>query len=159
MYDRTKAVEYAKRWWNKRNPSFYNFDNLGGDCTNFISQCLLYGGYKMKYDVLNGWFYETLSHRSPSFTGVNEFYHFSTKNTQNLGVKAVICNINDLEIGDVVQLRQSLNRFTHSLLVTNVLNNGDNIKDRILVSTHTIDSFDRKLSDYYMLEYRCLKMI
>ena len=39
-YDRQAAVDYAHRWAYHRNPDFYNFDELGGDCTNFASQCL-----------------------------------------------------------------------------------------------------------------------
>ena len=38
-YDRQAAVDYAHRWAYHRNPDFYNFDELGGDCTNFASQC------------------------------------------------------------------------------------------------------------------------
>jgi len=40
----TSAVNYAKLWSsnssNLRNPSYPNWDNNGGDCCNFISQCL-----------------------------------------------------------------------------------------------------------------------
>ena len=42
-YDRQAAVAYAHRWAYLRNPAFYNFDKLGGDCTNFASQCLYAG--------------------------------------------------------------------------------------------------------------------
>ncbi len=43
-YDRDKAVEYAKDWWNKRNPDCANFEN---DCANFVSQALYAGGWPM----------------------------------------------------------------------------------------------------------------
>lgn len=43
MYDRNKSVEYARKWALGRNPLYYNYDNIGGDCTNFISQCLFEG--------------------------------------------------------------------------------------------------------------------
>ena len=39
-YDRQKAIKYAKVWAYFRNPNYYNFDNIGGDCTNYISQCM-----------------------------------------------------------------------------------------------------------------------
>ncbi|MBQ3571404.1 MAG: amidase domain-containing protein, partial [Clostridia bacterium] len=42
-YNRQNAVEYAKKWALKRNPKYYNFDNIGGDCTSFASQCLFAG--------------------------------------------------------------------------------------------------------------------
>ena len=42
-YDRGSAVSYAHRWAYDRNPAFYDFSPLGGDCTNYASQCLLAG--------------------------------------------------------------------------------------------------------------------
>ena len=32
-YNRTAAVEYANRWAYFRNPEFYDFSAIGGDCT------------------------------------------------------------------------------------------------------------------------------
>ena len=75
-YSREKAILYAEKYWNYRNPKFFNFDKLGGDCTNFISQCLFYGGFDMDFKE-NGWFYSTLNSRSPAWSGVNEFCSFS----------------------------------------------------------------------------------
>lgn len=40
-YDRQAAFEYAKNWAFRRNPRYYNFEKIGGDCTNFASQCIL----------------------------------------------------------------------------------------------------------------------
>ena len=34
-YDRSAAVLYAHQWAYGRNPAFYDYENLGGDCTNF----------------------------------------------------------------------------------------------------------------------------
>ena len=42
-YDRLLASDYAVKYALFRNPKFFNFDDLGGDCTNFCSQCLLAG--------------------------------------------------------------------------------------------------------------------
>ena len=39
-YDRAAAVLYAHQWAYGRNPAFYDYENLGGDCTNFASQYL-----------------------------------------------------------------------------------------------------------------------
>lgn len=36
-YDRPAALAYARKWALGRNPAFLDFENLGGDCTNFIS--------------------------------------------------------------------------------------------------------------------------
>lgn len=52
-YDRNLAISYAKRWALSRNPKYYNFDAVGGDCTSFISQCLFAGSQKMNYNHEN----------------------------------------------------------------------------------------------------------
>ncbi|MCY7962238.1 amidase domain-containing protein [Bacillus inaquosorum] len=45
QYDRLGAVQYAEKFWNKRNPAYKNFSD---NCTNFISQCLHAGGAPMR---------------------------------------------------------------------------------------------------------------
>ena len=42
-YNRELAVAYAHRWAYGRNPEYFDFQGIGGDCTNFASQCI-YGG-------------------------------------------------------------------------------------------------------------------
>jgi len=42
-YDRKKAVEYALKYAEKRNPAY---PNVQLNCTNFVSQCLAAGGKK-----------------------------------------------------------------------------------------------------------------
>ena len=48
-YDRFAGVSYAHRWAYERNPKYMNFDELGGDCTNFASQCLYAGAGVMNF--------------------------------------------------------------------------------------------------------------
>ena len=48
-YDRQKVIEYAKKWAFSRNPRYYNFDSVGGDCTSFVSQCIFVGANVMNY--------------------------------------------------------------------------------------------------------------
>ena len=54
LYDRVSALNYAKKWTLARNPRYYNFDSVGGDCTSFVSQCIFAGSQKINY---NGWYY------------------------------------------------------------------------------------------------------
>lgn len=44
-YNREVAIAYAHRWWDSQNPEFYSY--LHGDCANFVSQALYYGGLEM----------------------------------------------------------------------------------------------------------------
>ncbi|HIS96851.1 MAG TPA: amidase domain-containing protein, partial [Candidatus Scatomorpha pullistercoris] len=77
-YDRQRAVAYARRWAYSRNPLFYNFTGIGGDCTNFISQCLLAGCCVMNCTPTFGWYYRNASDRAPAWTGVQYLYNFLT---------------------------------------------------------------------------------
>ena len=43
-YDSGLAVDYANSYCDKRNPEFNDYTGSGGDCANFVSQCLLAGG-------------------------------------------------------------------------------------------------------------------
>lgn len=57
-YYRQKAIQYAEKWAFSRNPKYHNFDAVGGDCTNFISQCLYEGCKVMNYTKDVGWYYK-----------------------------------------------------------------------------------------------------
>ena len=158
MYNRKKAVEYAYTWWNSRNPQFFNFDNFGGDCTNFISQCLYYGDIPMQKSNNLGWFYNSSNNRSYSWTGVVEFFNFCTQNNTGLGPKAKLVTISMLEIGDIVQLQQfSQDRFHHNLIITKI--NGIPNIENIFVTCHTNDAKDKPLKDYYYNKIRFLKIL
>ena len=46
-YNAAAAVKYARNWWNRRNPNYDDFSYSGGDCANFVSQCLIAGGFSI----------------------------------------------------------------------------------------------------------------
>ena len=70
IYNRAAAVAYARRWAMDRNPAYYDFSNLGGDCTNFASQCIYAGARVMNYTKVLGWYYRTTGDRTASWSGV-----------------------------------------------------------------------------------------
>jgi hypothetical protein len=47
-YDPAAAVKYAKKYWQNYNPNYANYKNDGGDCANFVSQCMIAGGFSFK---------------------------------------------------------------------------------------------------------------
>ena len=159
-YERERALEYAKRWALSRNPLFYDFTGGGGNCTNFVSQCILAGGLIMNPTPTFGWYYSSIDDRSPSWTGVREFYEFicgvgnfpSTSERQ--GPVAIEVAREMIEIGDVVQLSDFQGRFYHSLLVSGFNDGGD-----ILISAQSNDALDRPLSTYNYNAARFLHII
>lgn len=150
-YNRNKVYEYAKRWAYSRNPRYYNFDSVGGDCTNFVSQCIYAGCNQMNYTPIYGWYYIDGNNKSPSWTGVEFLYRFLIMNNGE-GPKGVETTINNLEIGDVIQISFDGNKYTHSLIV---VKNGDN-SNNILISAHTFDVFGKSLSEYGYQKFRCI---
>lgn len=155
IYNRLSAVNYAKKWAFEKNPAYENFDNLGGDCTNFVSQCLHAGGIKMNYEKY-GWFYKNLNDRAPAWSGVNEFYNFSLKNTTSAGVKAKEIEIEDAKIGDVIILKNE-EKLYHSLIITNIIQPIS--KRNILVTSHDNDVLDKPLSHYFFQDFKILNIL
>ena len=151
MYNREAVYEYAKKWAYGRNPKYYNFDSVGGDCTNFVSQCIFAGCKQMNYDRNNGWYYINGNNKSPSWTGVEFLYNFlTTKNYQ--GPKGEKTTIDKLEIGDVIQLSFNGQIFSHSLIV---VKNGTNTTST-LIAAHTYDVFGKSIREYGFEKYRCI---
>ena len=148
FYDRDAATEYAHKWAFRRNPEYYNFDNIGGDCTNFVSQCIYAGAGVMNYTDTFGWYYNSLSDRAPAWSGVEFLYKFLVTN-KSVGPYARHTSQNGLFIGDIIQLGREDGAFYHSLIVTET-------KAEILVTTHTYDGLDRPLSSYIYSQIRFL---
>lgn len=139
-YNREKAVSYARRWALGRNPAYFNFDGLGGDCTNFVSQCLYAGAGVMNYTRDTGWYYVNLSERAPAWTGVEFLRQFLVSN-RSVGPFATEADRAELRPGDVVQLGDLGGRYYHTLIVTE-------IAPEIRVVAHTFDALDRPLRSY-----------
>lgn len=155
-YNRKNAVAYAQQWAFKRNPRYLDFSKLGGDCTSFISQCILVGGAPMNYTKTMGWYYISANDRAPAWSGVEYFYQFLTKN-KGIGPKGTLVPIKEVEIGDVIQLSFDGGTYRHSLLVVGT----GEIPDihNVLIATHTDDSDNRPLDTYeFTQKYRCIKI-
>ncbi len=149
-YNREAAVDYAKKWANSRNPKYFDFDALGGDCTNFASQCLYAGSQIMNYTPQYGWYYINANKKSPSWTGVPYFYNFLISN-KGIGPHAESSTIDKMQIGDFIQLG-SENGFYHSLIIIRI--EGMPKESSIYIACHTTDCFDRVLSSYYYEKIR-----
>ena len=151
-YDRYSAYYYARRWAFDRNPNFYDFSNLGGNCTNYASQVLFAGGCPMNYARWSGWFYENVDYRAPAWTGVEYLYNFLMNNNET-GPIARECTIEELEIGDIIQLNfGDDDRFDHTPVVVGIkypIN-----PDNIFVAANSEDRFDYRLSNYYYTDIR-----
>jgi len=134
-YQRDAAVAYAHRWAYDRNPAFYNYDNIGGDCTNFASQVLLAGGAEMDYTPTFGWYYIDANNKAPAWTGVEYLYRFLTSSDRRCGPQGKVVPLDEIEPGDIIQLSFDGQSFTHTPVVVAV--KGEPGPENILVAAHT----------------------
>ena len=148
FYDRDAAVAYARRWALSRNPAYYDFSELGGDCTNFASQCIYAGAGVMNYTPVFGWYYLSSADRTASWTGVEFLYDFLIGNTTE-GPFAREVSAEEALPGDVVQLGTRSGDFYHTPVITA-------IEPQILVAAHSYDVLDRPLSTYNFSRVRFL---
>ncbi len=150
-YNRKEVVEYAKKWAFSRNPKYYNFDSVGGDCTSFASQCIYAGSKKMNYTKNTGWYYINGNNKSPSWSGVEFLYKFLVNNNQ-VGPQAKEVMQNMIEIGDIAQLSFDGIKFGHTLVIVNIENRF--ILRDIKIASHTLDSFNKPISEYNFKKIR-----
>ena len=156
-YDRNAAVAYARKWAFRRNPAYFDFQNIGGDCTNFASQCL-YAGVGVMNDTPDlGWYYQSLTNRAAAWTGVEYFYNFLTGNYEGVGdgagpfAKAV--SLSEIEIGDFIQFGRGTGDFYHTPIVVGFS------RGTPLLAAHTYDAYNRLLTSYSFERLRCIHIL
>ena len=147
-YLRENAILYANRYAFSQNPIFGNFAGIGGNCTNFVSQCIYAGSCVMNYTMDFGWYYINSSDRAPAWSSVEYLYDYLTGApdfiTANGGIGPYGIEVDSIGAieGDVVQLADESGDFYHTLIITG-FSDGET-----LVSAHTNDALDRPLSSY-----------
>lgn len=158
-YLKENAIAYARKWALAQNPLFFNYSGLGGDCTNFVSQCILAGSCKMNFTRDFGWYYVDDSNRAPAWTGVEYFYDFMTQSqefaSQNMGIGPFGISVSSERArpGDAVQISNELGDFYHTLFVTDVRGT------EIYVCAHSDNALDRPLSTYEYSESRFIRIL
>ena len=156
-YDRAAVVQYAHQWAYGRNPAFYDYELLGGDCTNFASQCVYAGSGVMNFTPTYGWYYIDSDQKAPAWTGVPYLYNFLTRQEQSVGPVARPCALEELVPGDLVQLSFSGQEFQHTPVVVRV--SYPVTLDTVLIAAHSFDADDRPLSTYEFQDIRFLHLL
>jgi len=138
----TEACTYAETFALKPNPNYKYFDNIGGDCTNFISQILHAGGVKQT---------ESWKPYTNPWVRVEDIYLYLT--TQKLATK--LPNENSLSKGCLIQFYiPKIGRFFHNGFITYELPNND-----YLYCCHSYNKLNYPLSQIYPNKYPTLRAL
>lgn len=150
IYYRDSALAYARRWARDRNPKYMDFEKLGGDCTNFASQCLYTGCDIMNYAPPLKWYYNSPTDRAPSWSGVHFFWEFLLNN-KSAGPYGALVEPSLLLPADFIQLSDG-KRYHHTLIVVDV--SGCDM----LLAAHSRDAYAAPLSAYTYESIRYIKI-
>ena len=157
-YDREAAVSYAHRWAYGRNPLYYDYENLGGDCTNFASQVLYAGIGIMNFTPDLGWYYRDANDKAPAWSGVEFFWNFMTRKEKTVGPFGRPCALRGLKPWDFVQLwHRREGRFGHTPVVVDT--GSIPTLRNTLVAAHSEDADYRPLSSYSFQKIRFLHIL
>lgn len=140
--NRKNAVNYANRYCGaasqeqygfKYNEEYKDYNSQGGDCTNFISQVLLEGGFEKN----QAWNYNS-SGASKAWVNASSFKDYllySSRGSLIVGgdYKNVYKSAYDLNIGDVISYEKK-GKIAHTAVVT-----GHDSKAYPLVTCHNTD--------------------
>lgn len=160
-YDAAKAVAYSYMWVDEdeiiRNPDYVDYSVFGGNCQNYVSQCLLAGGIPMdivgSYERQWKWYSDDINYeqsawgRVPSWAGTEFFYNYCNENTGK-GLKATVsASIYAAEIGDVMQYVVD-DWARHSVIVSEIVYDDEGNIVEILVNSNTTDHVNYPLTAY-----------
>ncbi|HEX3870310.1 MAG TPA: amidase domain-containing protein [Pirellulales bacterium] len=149
IYSRLSAVRYASRWALSRNSDFHNYTGHGGggDCTNFVSQCLLAGGWQMIWGTkrADGAWWCNGQNNSNSWSSARWFYDFLDSSP-----RVYTCEEDDLDLGDIVMMQNpGTPHPDHAMIVTHItwLSTPNGQERQVSVSYHSTDTLHNPLSE------------
>ncbi len=99
-----------------------------------------------------GWYYISPEDRAAAWTGVEFFYNFFISNTGD-GPFGIEVELNDVQIGDVIQLGDANGDFYHTLLVVGIFGG------EVYLAAQSIDAYNKPLSAYNYNMLRCIHIV
>lgn len=165
-YDRKSAVEYSNQWADKRNNEHWkSYNNMGGNCVNYTSQCLFAGGIPMDYQGEHQWKWysdnpvsaSVPDGRSPAWSSVNEFYRYVSENSGGGIVATPDYNYYQLEEGDIIQMGL-MGEWKHAVIISGVAQNPNGEVFDYLINSNTADLRNFPASAYAYTMQRGIKI-
>lgn len=142
IYNSSQAIYYARTYALNYNKQYNSFSGIGGDCTNFVSQCVHAGGIPLSY---------VWKPYSNPWIRVHELYSYLLR----MGHGIDITKSSNYSPGCIVQFyANTKGYYSHSGILTEKLTNGD-----YLYCCHSYDKLDYPLSEMYPLFYDRIRVI
>lgn len=157
-YNSSNAVAYAEKYYRNYNSSYPDWTSYGGDCANFISQCLYAGGKSMKgtpgtstaAQNWSNWFSKgsscNTSNVSSTWRGANAFKSYWQSKASGYSTFSSVNSscYNYGFMGDAVSMLNSNGSAYHTLMIVGY----DTSNRDFIVAAHTSDTKTAHLSDY-----------
>ncbi|MBB6716061.1 amidase domain-containing protein [Clostridium gasigenes] len=135
-----KLIKYARTYALKYNKNYTNFNNSGGDCTNFVSQALNFAGLNQTHN----W-----KPYTASWIMVIPFRDYIVKNNFAIEFQELCPN----PIGTIIQFFSPIKeRFSHTGIITDMMDDGE-----LLYCCHDYDKLDFPLSETYPIFYKRIR--
>ena len=145
-YDREAALAYADQYALTRSSEWVDYSRSGGNCQNYVSQCLLAGGIPM--DPYGGavwkWYDGNLSEtpgasgRSRSWAGVQSFVAYVRNNTGYGLVAQVDAPYYSGQSGDLLEMGTK-DALRHTVIIRDLVLDADGLTVDYLVNSNTTD--------------------
>lgn len=156
-YNREEAVTYARQWAGERNPQWQVYDGMGGNCMNFVSQCLYAGGIPMDDSGTAQWYWYSDSNRVPAWTGVSAFREYARSNT-SYGLSAQVgASYYSGETGDVILMSTNA-RYHHAVIISQVVRNESGETVDYLICSNTGNYRDFPAAAYVYPEQELVRI-
>lgn len=166
QYNRDAAYSWAHTCWNNYSKAYVNLGDEkweGGDCTNFISQCLRAGGSNNLFSGPRQWYYDgkgTAATADDSYSwtwsmasGLNSVIlgNYKAKSSGIKGTEKIISNDAEytemigrsLSVGDIIQYEWAPDsKIKHSAIIVGMVENSAKKRLEPVISTHSFDSWN-----------------
>lgn len=164
-YDRNKAVEYAKKYVDNRNIDYIAYDDVGGNCQNYVSQSIHAGGIPMDTKGDYQWKHygdevnekNEKKGRSTSWTGTINFYDYAANENKSGMCTDVDENIFYAESGDVAHV--GYNGFSHAVIVVKEIYDENGNKIDFLINSNTASLENYPFMAYVYPNKRIIKVL
>jgi hypothetical protein len=138
----SSAASYATTYWSNYNPNYRTFSGVGGDCTNFVSQAMKYGGWTDAPGVTHSnakyWWYNSLA-QTYSWVNVDYFHDFSLIHSKRSNS---ISTPRSLTVGCVLQVDFTNNSSKDHTMIVTAKSNGE-----IYLTYHTTNTLNKSFAN------------